>query len=222
MRDDDDCGHNLLSEPVEVFVSILNLLVQGLVLNLELLKINKMKTIGQLLSLLQDLLLVSETVTKGDVLQTVLMHLLVLHGFVLLPLVEGLLGNLLASSRHDCVGGHASLQFLKLLFNLVALSLLLVELSLKLRSHLVVSVLGLLEINPDLVHICQCIEVLVVVHVDILLLLVLLKVLIHHYDLLLELLVLLLQLLLLSDFFLDGLDQVTLHLVLGGKVLNAV
>ena len=149
-----------------------------------------METIGQLLLLLQDLLLIRQSVSEGDVLESILVHFLVFEGLRLFPLVKGLLGDLLSCSREHCVLSHTSLELLELLLDLVALRLLLVELGLQLSSHLVVPVLGLLQVDPDLVDVSQGVQVLVLVHLDIRLLVVRLEVRVHCDNLLLEVLVL--------------------------------
>ena len=59
MREDDDGGGNLLPEFVQLLVSLLDLFIEGLVLDLQLLEIDQMEAIRQLLLLLQDLLLIS-------------------------------------------------------------------------------------------------------------------------------------------------------------------
>ena len=58
MREYDDGGGNLLPEFVQLLVSLLDLLVEGLVFDLELLEIDQMEAIRQLLLLFQDLLLI--------------------------------------------------------------------------------------------------------------------------------------------------------------------
>jgi hypothetical protein len=57
-----------------------------------------MKAISELLTLFEDFFLVSETITEGNVLQSILMHLLILKRLTLFPLFKSLLGNLLTSS----------------------------------------------------------------------------------------------------------------------------
>jgi hypothetical protein len=101
------------------------------------------KSIGKLLSLFQDLFLVGEPVSKGDVLKSILMNLLILHRLSLVPLFKDFLVDLLSSSRHDGVLSYTLLQLLELLLNLMAFGLFLIEFSLQLRSHLVVSILSL-------------------------------------------------------------------------------
>ena len=63
MGQDDHGLSDLLTKLVELFISLFNFLVQGLVLDLELLKIDQMETICELLLLLEDLLLVGELVS---------------------------------------------------------------------------------------------------------------------------------------------------------------
>ena len=68
MREHDNVVDDLTAETGKLFVTLLNLLVEGLVLNLELLIIDQVKTLGKLLLLLQDFLLVLKTIAKSDVL----------------------------------------------------------------------------------------------------------------------------------------------------------
>ena len=62
MRQNNHSLGDFLSKLVQFLISLLNLLIQGLVLNFELLKIDQMEAICQLLLLLEDLLLVSKLV----------------------------------------------------------------------------------------------------------------------------------------------------------------
>lgn len=62
---------------MKLIITFFDLIVQGLVLNLELLEIDQVKTISKLILLLNDLLLVCEAITKRDVLETVLMDFLI-------------------------------------------------------------------------------------------------------------------------------------------------
>ena len=78
MGQDYDSLSDLLSQFLQFFVSLLDFFIQGLVFDLELLKIDEMQAVSKLLSFLEDLLLIRETVTQSDVLQSVLMHFLVL------------------------------------------------------------------------------------------------------------------------------------------------
>jgi hypothetical protein len=128
---------------VELFVSLFDFLVKCLVLDLQLLEIDQVKAIGKLLSLFQDLFLVGKPVSKGDVLKSILMNLLILHRLSLVPLFKDFLVDLLSSSRHDGVLSNTLLQLLELLLNLMAFGLFFIEFSLQLRSHLVVSILSL-------------------------------------------------------------------------------
>lgn len=88
----------------------------------------------------------------------------------------------------------------------MALSLLLVQLGLQLGSHLVVPVLGLLEVEPNLVDIGQGVEVLMLVHGNIRLLVLLLIVGVHSDNLSLKFFILFLEGLLLPHFLLNGYD----------------
>lgn len=127
----DYSGGDLLSELVQLFVSLFDLLIKSLVFDLKLLEIDQVKTVCQLLLFLKDLLLVSQSVSKSNVLQSVLMDLLVLQGIHLFPLIQYLLRNLLACTREHCILGYTSLELLKLLLDFMAFSLLLIQLSLE-------------------------------------------------------------------------------------------
>ena len=81
---------------MQFLISLLNLLVQGLVLNLQLLEVDQMKAIGQLLLLLEYLLFVGESVPEGDVLESELVDLLVLLELGLLLPLDKISRDLLA------------------------------------------------------------------------------------------------------------------------------
>lgn len=146
---------------MEVFVTLLDFLVKGLVLNLQLFVIDQVETFSELLLSAEDLLLVSESVTEGDVLKPILMNFLILGLVMLFPVLDHLGTQLLASSAEDCVLSYTSLQLLELVLNLLALLLFLVELVLEFTCHSVVAILRLLQVESDLMHVGQSIEVLV-------------------------------------------------------------
>ena len=123
---------DLAQELLELFVSFFDLFVESLVLNLQLLEIDDVEAVSQLLFLLEDLLLVGETVAQGDVLQAVLVDFLVVRRLRLLPLVKRLLLDFLAGTGEDGVLSDTSLQLFELLLDLVAFGLLLVQLRLQL------------------------------------------------------------------------------------------
>jgi hypothetical protein len=147
------------------------------------------KTIGKLLLLFEDLLFVGKFVPQGNILQSILMHFLVFERLLLLPLIELLLRDFLSCSREYSILSDTSFEFLELLFDLMAFGLFLIKLCLELRGHLVVSILGLLQVDSHLMDVCKCVQVLVLVHLDVWLLLLLVEVRVHHDDLLLEVLV---------------------------------
>lgn len=101
--------------------------------------------------------------------------------------------------------------------------LLFIEFCLKFRSHLIVTVLCLFEIDSDLMDICKCIKVLVLIHVYVWLFVKVFKARrILENDLLLELFVLSSELILLSKLFFNGLYKISLHLVLTWKFSNFI
>ena len=176
MRQDDHSTCDLLLELMQLFVSFLDLFVQRLIFNLQLFEIDQVETVGKLLFLFQNLFFVRQLVSQSDILKSVLMHFLIFEGFALFPLVEGLFGDFLASPGEDRVLCDTSLQFFELLFDLVALRLLLVKLMLELGSHFVVSVLGLFQVDSNLMNIREGVEVLVLVHLHVWCFVVLVKV----------------------------------------------
>lgn len=121
---------DLLTQFVQLFVSLLNFLVERLIFDLELLKVDQVKTISKLLFLLEYFFLVGEAVSQGDVLQSELIHLLILLELTLLLHSDVVLGNLLTRTTVDGILSDATLEILELGLNLFALSLLLIELSL--------------------------------------------------------------------------------------------
>ncbi len=121
---------DLLTQFVQLFVSLLDFLVEGLVFNLELLEVDQVKTVSKLLLLLEYFFLVGEAVSQGNILQSELIHLFVLLELTLLLHSDVVLGNLLARTTVDGILGDATLEVLELSLNLFALSLLLVEFSL--------------------------------------------------------------------------------------------
>lgn len=138
---------------MQLFIPLLDFFVEGLVFDLELLEIDQMQAVCKLLLLFQDLLLVGKAVSQGDILEAELGHLLVFLELSLLLHLDVLLRDLLAGPGVDCVLSDASLKLLELALDLLALCLLLVELSLELTRHLVVPVLSLLEVEAHLMHI---------------------------------------------------------------------
>lgn len=190
MGKDNDSLSDLLPQLMKLFVSLLDLLVQGLVFNLQLFEINQMKTISQLLLLLQDLLLVRELVPESDVLKSVLMNFLILQGLTLFPLVPLLWRNHLSSPRENGIRSHTSLKLFELLLDFMALGLFLIKLGLELRGHLVVSILSFFKVDSYLMDVSQGVEVLMFVHLNIrLLAVVLLESWVHRDNALLKLLI---------------------------------
>lgn len=78
MRQDHHCKSDFLLEFVQLFVPLLDLLVQSLVFDLQLLEINQMKAVSKLLLFLVDLVEVVMSIAKRNVLETVLMDILIL------------------------------------------------------------------------------------------------------------------------------------------------
>lgn len=78
MGQDHNCKSDFLLEFVQLFVPLLDLLVQSLVFDLQLLKINQMKAVSKLLLFLVNLVEVVMSIAKRNVLETVLMDILIL------------------------------------------------------------------------------------------------------------------------------------------------
>ena len=68
VRKHDHMVDNLTTQTGQLLVSLLDLLVESLVFNLQLFIIDQMKTFSELLLLLEDLLLIGKSVSEGDVL----------------------------------------------------------------------------------------------------------------------------------------------------------
>ena len=209
-------------ELVKLLIPLLNLLIQSLILNLELLVINQVQSIGQLFLLSKYLLLVCKLVSQSDVLQSVLIHLLVLGLICLFPLLDHLDWKLLASSAVLGIHSDTLLQFLELLLDLHAFLLLLVQFVLKFTGHSVVPLLSLLEIVTNLMDVGQGVEILVLVEHLVSLLLGLFACVLHQDDLLLEFLILSLQFVVLVHLIVYGLDELSLHDWLGWQISNRI
>ena len=213
---------DLSSQAGQLLVSLFDLLVKSLVLNLELFVIDQVETLSELFLLLEDLLLVGQTVSQSDVLQTVLMDLLIFSLVGFLPFFNNLGAELLASTTVDSVHGHTALELLELLLDLSAFGLLLVKFVLELAGHAVVSVLSLLQVVADLMHVSQSVQVLVLVKHLIALFFVVAGVSLHKNDLALALFVQLLEILVLATLIFNSLDKLTLHRRLTGEVSHTI
>jgi len=84
------------------------------------------ETVCKLLLLLEDLLLISEAVAEGYVLEAELCNLLILLELALLLRLNKLLRDLLAGAAVNCILRHTALKFFELILDLFAFSLLLV------------------------------------------------------------------------------------------------
>jgi len=122
-------------------------------------------------------------------LKPVLMHLLILGFIGLFPLLDDLGAELLTCAAMHSVHGDTSLQLLELLLNLSALRLLFIQLVLQLACHTVVTILRLLQIVADLMHVGQRVEVLVLMQHLVCALFVVTVVCVHQDDLALAVLV---------------------------------
>jgi len=222
VRKDDDCSGDLESQLVQILITLLNLLIQGLVLNLQLFVIDQMEAFSELLLSAEDLLLVGKSISEGDVLQSVLMNFLVLGLVMLFPVLDHLGTEFLASSAEHGVLCNTSLQFLELMLDFLALLLFLVELVLEFGCHAIVAILSLLQVESDLMDVGESVEVFVLMEELVLTLLVEGRGRVHQDYLSLALFVLLLELLILTAFILDGIDELFLHILLLWKLTDTV
>lgn len=103
VREHDDMVDDLSTQTSELFVSLFDLLVKSLILNLELLVIDQMETLSQLFFLLEHFLLVGKSVSQSDILQTVLMNFLIFGVVLILPVFNDFLGQFFACSAVDGV-----------------------------------------------------------------------------------------------------------------------
>ena len=154
---------DLTAQSGQLFVPLLNLLIQRLIFNLQLLVIDQVETFCKLLLFLQYFLLIGQSISQCDVLKSILMNFLIFGLIGFLPLLDDLCTKFLARAAMHSVHGHGSLQLLELLLNLSALGLLLIELILQLARHSIIAILGLFQVVPDLVHVSEGVEVLVLV-----------------------------------------------------------
>lgn len=166
---------NLFPQFVQFFVSLFDFLIQSLVFNFKLFEINQMESISQLFLFLENFLLVGQSVPQSYILQSVLMHLLILESVHFFPLVQNLFGDFFTSSTENGVLGYATLQFFKLLLDFMAFSLLFIQFSLKFRGHLIVSILSFLQVETHLVHISKSVEIFMFIHRNIRLFIILFK-----------------------------------------------
>ena len=122
-----------------------------------------MKSISKLLLFLEDFFEIGMTIAKRDVLQTVLMHFLVLLSLYSFPVFDYFSIQFSASSTEYSILGNATLKFLKLMFNFFAFSLLLIKFGLEFAGHTVVAVLGFFEVKPNLMNICKSVKIFVLI-----------------------------------------------------------
>jgi len=170
VRNDDNSGPDFVRKLGQLLIPLFNFLIKRLILDLKLLKVDQMESISQLFFLLKDLLTVSELVPQLNVLKSVLMYFRVLGVVCSLPIVNAAGRQRLTISTEHCILGHRALQLFKLVLNLLTLGLLFIELSLEFRSHSVVALLCLLEVESYLVDVSQSVEVLMLVEESLLLL----------------------------------------------------
>jgi len=150
---DNNSSADLPGKLGQLFVTLLNLLVKRLVLDLKLFEINQVESISQLLFFLEDLLAVSQLIAELNVLQAVLMHFRILGFVSSFPVVDHTGAQGFVGATEDSILGNGTLQLFELMLDLFALSLLLVKLGLKFRGHSVVTLLGLFEVKSNLMDV---------------------------------------------------------------------
>jgi hypothetical protein len=118
-----------------------------------------MESISELLFLLKDLFTVSKLIAELNVLKTVLMHFRVLGFISSFPVVNHSSAQRLVGSAEHGILGDGTLKLLELMLNLLTLSLLLVKLGLKFGSHSVVTLLGLFQVESNLMDVSQSVKI---------------------------------------------------------------
>ena len=88
VRHDDDRDSDLPCKFAEFFVTLFNLFIESLVLNLELLKIDQVKTVSKLLLLLENFLAICKLIFQLNVLESILMNFRVLGFVSCFPVVD--------------------------------------------------------------------------------------------------------------------------------------
>ena len=151
------------AETGKLLISLFNLLVKSLVLNLELFVIDKMETFSKLLLLLKDLLLVGQSVPQSDVLEAILMNFLILGFISFLPVFNHLGAELFTSAAMHGVHGDTTFELFELLLDLCALRLLLVKFVLEFTGHAIVTVLSFFEVISDLMHVGEGVQIFMLV-----------------------------------------------------------
>ena len=151
------------TETSKFLVSLFNLLIKSLVLDLELFVIDKMETLSKLLLLFENLLLVGQSVSQSDVLEAILMNFLILGLISFLPIFDHLGTELFTSTAMDSVHCDTTFELFELLLDLCALRLLLVELVLEFTSHAIVTVLSFFEVISDLMHVGEGVQIFMLV-----------------------------------------------------------
>lgn len=208
MRYNNDSSTDFPGKLRKFFIALLNLFIKRLVLNFKLLKINEMKSISELLLLLEDLLTVSQLILKLNVLQSVLMHFRVLSLISCFPIIDHFCAQRLVGTAEYRVLGYRTFQFLKLMLDFLTLSLFFIELGLKFGSHSVVTLLGLLKVETDLMDVSESVKIFVFIK-QLILLFSLVVTLIEFVfnDPLLKLSVSFLKTLVFPEFILDSADE---------------
>ena len=148
------------------------------------------------------------------------MNFLILGFVSFLPLFDYLGTQFLASATVDGVHGDTAFQLLELLLDLRALGLLLVQLVLKLTSHAIVTILRLLQVVTDLMHVGKSVQIFMLVKHLVCLFLSITIARVHENDFSLALFVELLKLEVFTTLVIDRLNQLTLHRWLTGQVTD--
>lgn len=139
------------------------------------------------------------------------MDLLIFQTFTVFPVFKSLLWNLLSCSAENSILSNTSLKFFELLFNFVTFSLLFIKLGLEFRSHFIVPILGLFQIDSDLMNISKSVKIFMLIHLNIWLFVILFKGRVNSNDLLLEIFIFSSKGILFSKLFFNSSNQISFH-----------
>jgi len=150
------------------------------------------------------------------------MHFRILSFVSGLPIVDHSVTQRLVCPGEHGVLGHGTLQLLELVLDFFALGLFFIEFGLEFRSHPVVTFLGLLQIETDLMDVSQSVQVLVLgqhlfsLHIGVSLIVVVLD------DARLQVLVSPLQRLILPELICDGSNELLTDLPFFRQIVQVI
>lgn len=123
-----------------------------------------MQSLRKLFLFLQNLLIFRQSVSSSEDLQSEILKFLSNLALTLLPLLYFMLFYRLLRSAVSGLFCDLPLEFLESTADIVAFGLFLVEFVLKLEWHFIVAILCFLQLDSCLVHLCQNVEILVLIH----------------------------------------------------------